>query len=99
MYEVNRLTNEQVIRGKLNFNANCLRHRTPNRPPNRTDSPIYKNQYFINQMKDCQSSLCNLLKLSIQKGEHPIITVKLNSYLSSRTRKQSYYVWLSCSLE
>ena len=30
-YEVNYLTNEKVIRGERNFNANCL---TPNRPPN-----------------------------------------------------------------
>ena len=31
-YEVNRLTNEKVIRGKQNFNANCLQRRTPARP-------------------------------------------------------------------
>ena len=30
-YEVNQLTNEKVIRGKRNFNANCLRRQTPAR--------------------------------------------------------------------
>ena len=40
-YEVNQLTNEKVIRGKRNFNANCLRHRTLGR----TDSPIYKPKF------------------------------------------------------
>ena len=37
-YEENRLTNERVIRGKQNFNANCLRRWTPAR----MDSPISK---------------------------------------------------------
>jgi len=33
-YEVNQLTYEKVIRGKQNFNANCLRRRTnPDGPP------------------------------------------------------------------
>ena len=30
-YEVNPLTNEKVIRGKRNFNTNCLRRWTPTR--------------------------------------------------------------------
>ena len=45
-YEENWVTNERVIRGKQNFNANCLRRRTPARPTARstarTHSPIYK---------------------------------------------------------
>ena len=40
-YEVNWLTNENVIRDKRNFNANCLRHRTPAR----MDSPIYEQNF------------------------------------------------------
>ena len=45
-YEVNRLTNEKVVREKRYFNANCLRCRTPALPPahqpDQMDLPIYK---------------------------------------------------------
>jgi len=37
------VTNERVIRGKQNFNANCLRRRTPAR----MDSPISKPIFFL----------------------------------------------------
>ena len=43
-YEANRLTNEIVIIGKRNFNANCLRRWTPARPSTMTNSPIYKSK-------------------------------------------------------
>ena len=46
-YEVNRLTNENVINGKRNLTVNCLR-RQPAQPPAHPDSLIYKLKFSRN---------------------------------------------------
>ena len=51
-YEVNRLTNEKVITGKRDVNANCLRRRPPNRPDGFTNLLLSIKGYLLNTKCD-----------------------------------------------
>ena len=64
-YEVNRFTNEKVIRGKQNFNANCLRRWTIPHPPGQIHQSISrnlssKNSKIISQVKHTKTYLMSL---------------------------------------
>ena len=61
-YEVNRPNNEKVVRGKRNFNANCLRRRTHAHP----DGLIVRIIWLIKQEQQWHQYHLNILMIHVQ---------------------------------